>query len=101
MVKLYVSFEPAIWTILVKDQAVEIADVASVQHVIVVSALLVSQLSECVDDNSENDIQADDIDNDLEGGIMHELKQILLSLVQILHWLGDIPQTSTISHTLI
>lgn len=101
MVFLDVSFEATIRAALVKSKAVDVADVAAVKHVIIVHTLFISQLGECVHDNTENDVQADDVDDDLESGIVHKLEQVLLSFVQILDGLSDVSQSTTISHTFV
>ena len=87
--------------ILVEDQSLEVAYITLVKHIIVIATLLISQLGESVYDNTENDVQTNDVDDDLEGHIMHQLEQVLFHFIKVVDWHGHITDTSSVSHSLV
>ena len=73
MILLNVSSKSAL-TRALKDQILKIANVASIVCVEVIFSLLITQLCERIYDNTEDNVQANDVYNDLETRIMHQLE---------------------------
>lgn len=73
MILLNVSSKTAL-TRALKDQILKIANVASIVCVEVIFSLLITQLCERIYDNTEDNVQANDVYNDLETRIMHQLE---------------------------
>jgi hypothetical protein len=65
MILLNVPLEST-FRILIKDETLKITNIANVVHVLIILGLLISQCSKRVNNNTENDIETDDIDNNLE-----------------------------------
>ena len=96
MILLNVSSKTAL-TWALEDQILKIANVASIVRVEVIFSFLITQLGERIYDNTEDNVQANDIYDDLETRIMHQLEQVLLRFVIEMHRLGDVANSSTIS----
>ena len=73
MILLNVSSKSAL-TRALKDKILKIANVASIVCVEVIFSLLITQLCERIYDNTEDNVQANDVYNDLETRIMHQLE---------------------------
>jgi hypothetical protein len=84
-----------------ENEVLQIADVAPIVRVKIVLGLLVTQLGERVYDDTEDNVQANDVDNDLEARIVTQFEQVLLHLVIVVHWLGDVTNAATIPQSLI
>ena len=84
-----------------EDKVLDVADVASVERIEIIFGFLITKLGKRVYDDSENDVQTDDVDNDLESSIMHKLKEVFLCLIIEMHRLSDITNTTTVSESLI
>lgn len=67
--------------IFVKLQPWKIANKANVHHVSVFNGFLVSQLRKSVNNNTEQDIEHDNIDDYEEGEVVEKLNKILLPLI--------------------
>lgn len=67
----------------------------------VILTFLVTQLGERVYDNTENNIQANDVDDDLEACVVHEFEEVLLHFVVEVDGLGDIADAATITESFI
>jgi len=61
----------AAFRVLVEDEPLKVADKANIVHVFVVLLLLISQGCERVHNNSEDNVQADDVDHNLERGVVN------------------------------
>jgi len=66
MIFLNVPHKTTLLATSFKYKHLQIANVASIIHIFIILALLISEFSERVDDNTKYDIEADDIHNDLE-----------------------------------
>ena len=82
--------------VLLEDHGLLLTDVAEVLCVSVTVGLDVSQCSELVHYDTEDNVQADDVDNDLEGRIVRKLETVLLRIVIEMNWLGGIANTATV-----
>ena len=71
MIFLNVSMETALLATSFKGQHLQIADEASIVHIKIILAFLISEFGERVDDNTEDNIETNDIDNNLESHIVH------------------------------
>jgi hypothetical protein len=58
-------------SILVEDKALEVAYITLVEHIVVIATLFISQLCEGVDNNTEDNVEANNVDDDLESHIMY------------------------------
>ena len=70
VILLNMPLKPSI-SILVEDESFKVADVTDVVHVFIILGFLISQSSKRVNNNTENDIETDDVDDNLEGGIVN------------------------------
>lgn len=100
MVLLDVSSKTALDGAL-EDQVLQVANVASVVRIEIILTLLISQLSERVHHNSEDNVQANNVDNDLESCVVYQFEQVLLSLVVEMYRFGNISDTTTITKSFI
>jgi hypothetical protein len=91
----------ATFAVVVEDKFLDVADIADVLHVIVISTNGVSQRGEGVNNNTENNVQARDIDNNLETSIMHKLDQVLLLIVFVMDNRSNITNTTTHPHSFV
>ena len=73
MILLNVSSKTAL-TWALEDQILKIANVASIVRVEVIFSFLITQLGERIYDNTEDNVEANDVYNDLETRIMHQLE---------------------------
>ena len=80
VVVLNVSLETAL-LLLLKDESLEVANITHIVHVLFVLFLLVSQRGKRVNDDSEDDVEANDIVDDLEEEIVRELKEVKLRVL--------------------
>lgn len=101
VVVLFNVFREAAFDCPIKNQVLEIANVAPVMRIEIILTLLVTQLGERIDDNTENDIQTYDIDNDLEARIVRQLEQVLLRLIVEVHRFGNVADAATVSEALV
>ena len=63
--------------------SINAANVADVSLVVVLGLLLVSQLSEGVDDNTEQDVDHDDDNQDVEGAVECELHEVPIENISL------------------
>lgn len=57
-----------------ENQILEIAYVASIVRIEIVLTFLVTQLCKRVDDNTEDNVQTDNVHDDLEASIVHQFE---------------------------
>lgn len=70
MIMIYVLIEST-FTILIKHEFLNITNIAPVFHVVIVDALFISQTSEGVYNNTEDNIETNNVNYDLESSIMN------------------------------
>ena len=81
----------------VENKVLEIANIATIMGVEIILLLEITQFGKRVNDDSENNIQTNDIYNNLECGIMDEFEEILLCFIIKMDWFGDITDSTTIT----
>ena len=92
MLLFFVDFE-SVWNI-VEVGSREGADVASVLDVVVQSMALFSQRFKVFDDDTEHDVDRDDVDADIIGDIVHPPEVVVrLLVVFVRHSLHDVSHT--------
>lgn len=101
VVILFYVFGEAALNCTIKDEILQIANITSVMCVKVVFAFLVTQFCERVYNNSEDNIQTNDIDNNLKTSIMHQFKQVLFCFIIKVYRLSNVTNSTAISQTLV
>ena len=86
---------------LVEQQSLKIADEAAAVHVLLFGALVVSQRGESVNDLTEEHVEHDDLDDDVERGVVTELDQVSLAHLVVVYRLSDIADASTEAQALV
>jgi hypothetical protein len=67
-------------------QSFQTADIADVVHVIIIRRFEISKRGKRVYNNTKNDVEADDIDYDLESSVVKQFEAVLFDVVQIMLW---------------
>jgi len=103
MIALNVLVETSLssFAIIIENEFFDVADIADVLHVIVVSANCVSQTSKGVNNNTENNIETGNIDNNLEACIMNKLYQVLFRVIFVMNNCGNVSDSTTHSHSFV
>jgi len=88
-------------TVFVELLPVQITDVAEVVLVVLNLLLLFSQLSKCIDDDTEQNIQQNDLHKDVEARIMEELDIVLVKGVCVVDRFRVVPNATTKEQALV
>lgn len=89
------------FAVVIENEFLDVADVADVLHVIVVSANGVSQTSKGVNNNTKDNVQTGNVDNNLETCIMYQLHQVLFFVIFVMNNCGNISDSTTHSHSFV
>jgi len=89
------------FAVIIENEFLDVADVADVLHVIVVSTNGVSQTSKGVNNNTKDNVQTGNVDNNLETCIMYQLHQVLFFVIFVMNNCGNISDSTTHSHSFV
>jgi len=94
-----VSREAALRT-LVKSKSVKTADKTHICHVFVSELLLVSELGEGVDDNTEQNVHDDDLHNYKEANVRCKLDPVQLKIFSVVNLLSNVTYATAFQHSI-
>ena len=81
-----VPFE-ATFRVPVECESIEVADKAYVHHVVFNELLLFSELGKRIDDDTEQDVEQNDLYQNQESHVMGQLNKVLIWCVSVINWL--------------